>query len=188
MADTIITPEFRGAYVGIFRPTAPKDNPAGAKKFSIRAVFPPNADLSALKASAAEVAQIKWGKNIPKGLRSPFRTNDELDNPIAGIGDDWIVMTFSANENAPPGVVDSKLQRVIDDTKCYSGAWYAAEVRAYAYEQAGNKGVGFGLQNVIKTRDDEPLGNGRRPPEKTFADFVKGLGGDLETMSDPIFN
>lgn len=188
MADTIITPEFRAAYVGLFRPSAPKDNPNGPKKYSIRAMFPPTADISALKAAASEAARTKWGSNIPKVMRSPFRRNDELENPVAGIGDDWIVMTFSANESAPPGVVDETLQRVIDDSKCYSGAWFAAEVRSYAYDQAGNKGVGFGLQNVMKTRDDEPIGNGRRPPEKVFAAFAKPSAGGGARSADAIFD
>lgn len=177
MADKLITPEFRAAFVGLFRATAPKDNPNGAKKYSIRAAFPPDADLSAMKRAAGEAAQEKWGTNVPKTLRSPFRLNEELDNPIPGVGDDWVVMTFSAAEDRRPGLVDANLNDIIDDSEVYSGAWFRAQVRAYGYDQAGNKGVSFGLENVQKTRDDDRLGRGKVPASKAFEAFGGGGGG-----------
>lgn len=170
MADNLLTPNFRACYISVFRATAQKnpDGTMGKAKFSIRAAFPPTTDLKALKAEAAQAAKDKWGANMPKTLRSPFRLNEELDNPVVGIGDDWIIMTFSANEDQRPGIVDAKLQDIIDDSQVYSGAWYRAQVRAFAYDNAGNKGVSFGLQNVQKVRDDDPLGGGRTPANKAF--------------------
>ena len=169
MADTLISPEFRAAFISVFKATLPRDaKPDQKPKFSVRAAFPPTTDMSALKREAASVAREKWGDNVPKSLRSPFRRNDELDNPIAGIGDDWIVMTFSANADRRPGIVDGKLQDIIDENDIYSGAWYRAQIRGYAYEQQGNKGVSFGLQNIQKLRDDDPIGGGRPPASKAF--------------------
>lgn len=168
MADKIITPEFRAAFVGLFRPTAPRENPDGKKKYSIRAVFMPGTDMSALKAAAKTVAGEKWGAQMPKTMRSPFRTNEELDNPIPGVPDDAVVMTFSANEDRKPGLVDAGLQDIIDDSEVYAGAWFRAQVRAYAYDTQGNRGVAFGLENVQKTSDDDPLGSGRMPASKAF--------------------
>ena len=176
MAENRITPEFRAGYVGLFRASAPKEDPNGKKKFSIRAIFMPGADLKQLKLDAEAAAIEKWGANVPKNLRSPFRRNDELDNPVAGIPDDWIIMTFSANEDRRPGVVDANLQDIIDESECYSGAWYRAQVRAFAYEAKGNKGVSFGLQNVQKLRNDDPLGSGNIPASKAF-DAVPTEGG-----------
>lgn len=170
MADNLITPEFRAAFISVFRATAMKnaDGSTSKPKYSIRACFPPKADLSALKKEANAAAQDKWGDKIPKTLRSPFRLNEELEAPIIGIGDDWTIMSFSANEDRRPGIVDAKLQDIIDDADVYSGAWYRCQVRAFAYDTAGNKGVSFGLQNVQKLRDDDPLGNGRIPASKAF--------------------
>ena len=172
MTDSIIiiTPEFRAAFISVFKATSMKnaDGSVNKPKYSIRAAFPPTAKLDALKKEALLAAQEKWGDKIPKTLRSPFRLNEELENPIVGIGDDWIIMSFSANEDRRPGIVDAKLQDIIDDADVYSGAWYRAQVRAFAYENAGNKGVSFGLQNVQKLRDDDPLGNGRIPASKAF--------------------
>jgi len=168
--DNLITPEFRAAFVSLFKATAGKnaDGTTNKPKFAIRACFPPTANIATLKKEAENAAKEKWGDKIPKTLRSPFRANEELENPIVGIGDDWIVMTFSANEDRRPGIVDAKLQDIIDDSDAYSGAWYRAQVRAFAYENAGNKGVSFGLQNVQKLRDDDPLGGGKIPANKAF--------------------
>lgn len=164
----IITPQFRAAFIGLFRPTAPRDNPDGKKKYSVRAVFMPDTDISDLKKAASQTVTDKWGKNPPKNLRSPFRTNEELDNPIPGVPDDAVVMTFSANEDRRPGLVDARLQDIIDESEVYSGAWFRAQVRPYAYEASGNRGVAFGLENVQKMQDDEPLGGGRMPASKAF--------------------
>jgi hypothetical protein len=186
-ADNQITPEFRAAFISVFKATSMKnaDGSVNKPKFSIRAAFPPTAKLDALKKEAEMAAREKWGDKIPKTLRSPFRTNEELENPIVGIGDDWIIMSFSANEDRRPGIVDSKLQDIIDDADVYSGAWYRAQVRAFAYESAGNKGVSFGLQNVQKLRDDDPLGNGRIPASKAFepVDVPAAAGGGAKTAT-----
>ena len=187
MSEKILTPHFRAAFISLFRATSMKqaDGSDGQPKFSIRACFPPTADLTQLKKEAEQAAKDKFGDKIPKTLRSPFRTNEELENPIVGIGDDWIIMSFSANEDRRPGIVDSKLQDIIDDSDVYSGAWYRAQVRAFAYENAGNKGVSFGLQNVQKLRDDDPLGNGRIPASKAFepVDVPAAAGGGAKTAT-----
>lgn len=168
MADTTITPEFRCAFVAVFKPSKPKDS-VQDPKYSVRAAFPPTTDLKALKALAGKAAVDKWGEGkVPKNMRSPFRTNAELDNPIQGIGDDWIVMTFSAPQDRRPGLVDAKLNDIIDESLVYSGMWARAEVRPYAYDQQGNKGVAFGLQNLQKLRDGEPLGAAKMPASKVF--------------------
>jgi hypothetical protein len=186
-ADNLITPEFRAAFISVFRATSMKnaDGSVNKPKFSIRAAFPPTAKLDALKKEAEMAAREKWGDKIPKTLRSPFRLNEELENPIVGIGDGWVIMSFSANEDKRPGIVDAKLQDIIDDSDVYSGAWYRAQVRAFAYENAGNKGVSFGLQNVQKLRDDDLIGSGRIPASKAFepVDVPAAAGGGKTATS-----
>lgn len=189
MAENILTPEFRAAYISVFKARAQKqeDGSMGKAKYSIRACFPPTSDLSKLKAEAEQVARDKWGDKLPKTLRSPFRTNEELETPVVGIGDDWVIMTFSANEDRRPGLVDAKVQDIIDEEDVYSGAWYRAQVRAFAYENSGNKGVSFGLQNVQKLRDDEPLGAGRVPANKAFEAVDEPAAGSASKTASSIF-
>lgn len=171
MTDNVLTPKFRGAWVNLFRASKNKDaSPEAKAKFSIRAVFEPGTDLGILKREAETALAEKFGPDKakwPKNLRSPFRRNDELDNPIVGVADEAVVMTFSANEDRRPGIVDARLNDIIDESEVYAGAYYRAQVRAFYYENKGNKGVSFGLQNVQKLADGEPMG-GRMSAAKAF--------------------
>lgn len=185
MTNNIITPKFRAAYISVFRATKPRGADPDAKaKFSIRACFPPDTDMTQLKAEAAMAAKEKWGDRIPKMLRSPFRRNDELENPIPGIGDDWVIMTFNANEDRRPGLVDMSNQDILDESEVYAGAWYRAQIRAFAYDASGNKGVSFALLNVQKLRDDEPIGSARIPASKVFEPVAVGDAKSAESLFD----
>ena len=176
MAEKLVTPEFRAAFVSVVRATASRVSPDN-KKYGIKAVFSPTTDITALKKAAEEAVKEKWPNGAPKGLRSPFRTNDELENPVVGVEDDAMVITFSSPENRRPGLVDRNLQDIIDETEVYAGCFLRAQVRPYAYDKAGNKGVAFGLENVMKTRDGDPLGSGRMPASKAFEGFGGKSGG-----------
>lgn len=175
MADNqkIVTQKFRAGFISIFKATSMRnaDGTTAPAKYSIKALFPPGTDMTSMKKAAAEAMTAKWGTQPPKNLRSPFRKNGELDNPTAGLGpdgDEWIVCTFSAQEGKKPGIVDVNREDIIDEAEIYSGAWYRAQVRAFAYEKSGNRGVSFGLENVQKVKDDEPIGSGRMPAAKAF--------------------
>jgi hypothetical protein len=183
MADNILTPYFRAGFISVFKPSKPTGSNQDPK-YSIRALFPPTTNLSDLKKAAEQVAKEKWPAGVPKTMRSPFRRNEELENPVPGIGDDWIVMTFSAPADKRPGILDAKLQDIIDEVEVYSGAWYRAQIRPFAYEQQGNKGVSFGLQNVQKVKDDEPLGAGRTPANKAFDAVADAGSGDAGSLFD----
>ena len=183
MADnqTCITPEFKAGFVALFAAKASKnqDGTMGAAKYSVRAFFPPNTDMSELKACATAAAIAKWGEKTPKILKSPFRTNAELENPVIGIPEDWILLTFSTNEKNRPGLVNEKNEDVKDELEIYSGCWLRAEVRAGGYETAGNKGVTFYLQNVQKLRNDTPLAGAKAPASKVFAPVAAAKPVDL---------
>lgn len=184
MANNINTPEFRGAFVQLFKARGMAGQPDSTPKFSIKAVFAPGTDLSLLKSEAQAAADEMWGAGkTPKLARSPFRKNGDFENPVPGYPDDAIVMTFSANEDKRPGVVDAQVQDIVDESQCYSGAYYRANVRAFAYDTAGNKGISFGLQNVQKLRDGEPLG-GRVPANKAFDAVAAPAGASAATMFD----
>lgn len=157
----VTTPEFRGCFLQVFRAGKPKNAKAEQlPNYSVRAAFPPETDLRVLKAQAEEAAKQKWPAGIPKTLRSPFRRNDELDNPVPGIPDDWIIMTFARREaDGRPSVFDQQVRDIepVNQSEVYAGAWYQASVNAYPYDNSGNKGVAFGLQGIQKRRDDTPL-------------------------------
>ena len=190
---SLITPEFRGTWVFLTHPQVKdKAKPENGKAYSITAYFPPEADLSQLKAAAQEAVVKKFGspEKAPKVYRSPFRLNEEQDKPQEGVPSDWIMMRFSMNEfdrngaQQRPGLVDAKLQDIIDPSEVYSGAWFRAQVNCSWYDQSGNKGVGFYLNNAQKTRDDEPLGGSRVPASKAFEAFGAPAGKPANSLFD----
>lgn len=169
----VTTPKFRVSYPNVFKA---KENPLSKKlEYSVVALFPKGADLSALKKAAQEVIETKWGKDKakwPKGLRSPFRDQtekakiDEVTGKTvlpAGHEEGGIFITLKSPTK--PGLVDENVQDIIEETQFYAGCWARASVNAYAYDNMGNRGVSFGLNNIQKVGDGDPLGGRTRPQD-----------------------
>ena len=68
---------------------------------------------------------------------------------------------LTASTKVKPQVVGrDNLTVELQPTDIYSGMYGAVTVRFFGYSNSGNKGVGCGLGNVMKTRDGEPLAGG----------------------------
>jgi len=155
---TIITPEFTGQFPHVFEPE--KNKMGGEDKYVITMVFSLE-DVAELKALAQEVAIEKWGKTMPSGLRSPFRNSDTPTKTGQIPAEDWGfgkgMIFVKASSKFQPGVVkkdeDGSVVEVISPREIYGGCKFQAEVSAYAYDTAGNVGVSFYLQNLMKTAD-----------------------------------
>lgn len=183
MADTVTTPEFRVSYANVFEPQ--KNDLSGKMEYSLVAIFPKGTDLSKLKGAASAVMVEKYGADQakwPQNMRIPFRKcserwKNENGKQIipAGYEDgDAIFMTLKSTKK--PGLVDAAVQDIFEQSQFYSGCFARASVRAYAYDNKGNRGVSFGLNNVQKIRDGEPLG-GRSRPTDDFEAVDVGTGG-----------
>ena len=176
MSDTkeikkITTPEFRASFPSVVKPTSFSE--AQEKKYEVTALFPVGTDLAPLMALAKQAAVDKWGDKIPTGLRSPFRDGSEkpdLDGYEPGVT--FIKMTTKQR----PGLVDAQVQPIIEEGEFYGGCYARATVTAFAYDQAGNRGVSFGLQNLQKTRDGDPF-SGRAKAEDDFEAITDVTGG-----------
>lgn len=175
MPDNVMTPEFRVSYPFIFRPGKAMD-PGQEPKYSVTMLFPPKADLSALKAAAKAAVVEKWGSDQakwPKGLRLPFRDQGEKDDKSGYVkGAAFIVATSKQR----PGLVDAAVQDIIEEREFYAGCYARATIRPFVYDIKGNKGVAFGLQNVQKLREGEPLG-GRSSPQADFEPVTQAGNG-----------
>jgi hypothetical protein len=168
-----ITPEFRVSYANVF--AAVKNDLNGKMEYSVVAIFPKGADLAPLKAAAEKAIAEKLGPDKakwPANLRHPFRkckerwqTKDGKEVIPAGYEDgEATFITLKSTQR--PGVVDASVTDIIDTVGFYSGCYARASVRAFYYDQKGNKGVSFGLQNIQKTRDGDPLGGRARPSDE----------------------
>jgi hypothetical protein len=191
MSTPIMTPNFRASYVKLLK--AEKNNLNGKMEYSVVALFPKEADLAQLKKAALDACVKKWGADKNKwpqknpvtgqgGVRSPFRdqaergkVSEETGQLVLPPGYVAGAIFINLKSEQKPGVVDENVQDIIDPSKLYSGCWLRATVNAYAYENKGNAGVAFGLNNVQKMRDDEPIGGNRTKATDDFAP-IAGAG------------
>lgn len=175
----VITPVFRVSFPNIFE--ARKNDLSGKEEYSLTAIFPKDADLTKMKAAAQEAMVKKWGadKNAwPTNIRSPFRDQAERAKTINGkqvLPDGYVAgavfMNFKSQQK--PGVVDKNVQVIIDASEFYAGCYAIASVMAFAYDNKGNRGVSFGLLNIQKVKEGDPLGT-RTKPENDFAPVEGG--------------
>lgn len=194
MAANVNTPKFRVSYPNVFKPFAfkPKGNePQKEPEYSIIALFKKGENLKVLEDAAKAAIIAKWGPDKakwPTGLKSPFRRQEELAKEVdgkrilpAGHEEGAIFIRFKSKQR--PGVVDQNVQDIIEESQFYAGCYARASVNAYAYDQMGNKGVAFGLGNVQKMGDGEPLGN-RTRPEHDFAPVTEEGAAPVSTGGD----
>ena len=176
-ANELVTGECRLSYVTLMEPRA--INNVGTPQYSLKILIPKTdtATLTALK-NAKEVA-VKNG--VTEG-KKPFATYsaaklatmtvalkdgdaDFPDNPeCAGC---W-VLNAKTPQDKPPGVLNEKKERVTNPTDIYSGMYGKVHIQLFPYDTAGNAGVGVSLQNVMKTKDGDPLGGARKRAEDVF--------------------
>lgn len=185
-----ITHEFRLSFPALLTPKAYQDQP---EKYSCVALFdkkinlskaPTNKASEALSVSMKEAfhnAMVeKFGpkEKWPKNYKTPFRDGEERsDTP----GYENCIFVTMSNKN-PPGVVNQQRQPVLNERDIYAGCYCRAEVIAFAYDKAGNRGVSFSLQNIQKVKDGEPFGS-RKNAEDVF-DSIEDGSDDESNYSD----
>lgn len=181
-ATQVISPPGRASYPHLATAQAPQDG-KGDPKFSLAIIFdeaatktPAFAAMKAAVEAAAEDAYPGKGKDmLAKGqLKSPFRTDCAAKNYTG------CAVFLNVRTTKKPGVVfgtkdpsTGKAKIIPDDQiekEIYPGAVVRFSGNAYAYNQAGNKGITFGLNNVQKVADGERI-DGRAEASEEFADL-----------------
>lgn len=180
----VLTPKFRVSFPQVFEPKAVGESTV--KKYSITMLFDP-AKIAAdpiqkdlwekVKIAARTCAQEKWGAQIPKGLKSPFRDGNEPGKAdYEGYGPGVIFLVCSTKTK--PGIVGPDKSAIIAPEEFYAGCWARATINPYAWTFMGKSGVSFGLQNIQKLADGEPFG-GRTRAENEFDAYA-----DLESADN----
>lgn len=176
MSKNVLTPNFRVSYPNVFK--AKKNELNGKDEYSMTALFPYGLDskeFDALKKEAARAIQEKWGDKKPANLRSPFRDQAEREKD-GKLPDGYVKghIFINLKSTQRPGLVDQARQDIIDETQFYAGCWARASVRAFAYDNKGNRGVSFGLQNIQKVKDGDPLSGRARAQDEFTAVETEG--------------
>lgn len=171
----IISPIARLSFPAFFTPESIDDKPDSEKKYSCSLLIPPGADLTLLKEAAVAAARAKWGDKVEDMLKEgklkrPFLKAEEkkYDGYLPG----WTLLR--ASSQTKPQVRDAMqvagslvVVKEEDPEIVYPGRWLQATLNAFAYDQKGNKGVAFGLNNVMLLHHDESL-SGRAKAEDEF--------------------
>ena len=183
--------EVRLSYCHLFQPEAVADG--GEKKYSVSIIIPKSntklvAEVKAAIEAAAAAGISKFGGRRPANLKTPLRDGDLERADDDAYADAWFI---NASSKGKPGVVkvmnvqgEKKLVEVTNEEEVYSGCYGVVSVTFFPFNNAGNKGVAAGLNNVLKTKDGTFLG-GRTSAQTDFGDMdLSGIG---ESGDDDVF-
>lgn len=159
----VLTGEVRLSYCNLTTPRAAQQG--GEPKYSVTLLIPKTdmatkADIDAAISAAANDALAKvWNGARPPQLRVPIYDGDGVRPSGVPFGDEckghW-VMTAST-KNKPQVVGMDNINCELAPSDIYSGMYARVTIRFFGYSNSGNKGIGCGLGNVMKTRDGEAL-------------------------------
>ena len=176
--------EVRLSYCHLFQPEAVADG--GEKKYSVSIIIPKSntklgAEIKAAIEAAAAAGLAKFGGRRPANLKTPLRDGDLERADDDAYADAWFI---NASSKGKPGVVkvmnvqgEKKLVEVTNEEEVYSGCYGYVSVNFFAFNNAGNKGVAAGLNNVLKTKDGDYLG-GRSSAQSEFGDDLDKYGNE----------
>lgn len=175
IATKCLTGEVRISFAHLSRPYS---NNGGEPKYSCTILVPKtdtatyNDLKNALNAAYEAGVNDKWKGSRPQ-LRYPVIYDGDGVRPSGeAFGEEckghWVLTASSKQQ--PQVVHQSNIRVQLAETDIYSGMYARVTVNFFPYENSGNRGVGCGLGNVLKTRDGEPL-SGRASAESDFKDL-----------------
>lgn len=167
----IITGKVRLSYTHIWepRPLTEEEIAIGAKpKYSAQLIIPKSdkktidainkAVEEAIEAGRPKLENAKTKKINKANLKLPLRDGDE-DEKTEGDPVYENCYFLNANSMRQPGVVDKKVQKIIDQDEIYSGCYARCSLTFFAFD-GKSKGIAVGLDNIQKLSDGEKLAGG----------------------------
>lgn len=159
----VLTGECRLSYCNLTTPRAAQQG--GEPKYSVTLLIPKTdvatkADIdAAIQAAANEALSKVWNGARPPQLRVPIYDGDGVRPSGVPFGDEckghWVVTASTKNKPQVVGIDNINCELAPSDI--YSGMYARVTIRFFGYSNSGNKGIGCGLGNVMKTRDGEAL-------------------------------
>jgi hypothetical protein len=145
-------------------------------------------DLTKLKNAIAQAAKNEFGTNIDLKTLDLKRIQDGDLKDRSEYTGQWVVK--AATRLKAPGVVDSKLNKILDPGEIYSGVWANVNVTVKAYSQP-NKGVTLYLNHVQKVKDGEPIAGGPKATdvfEELEIDVDDSMSANPEAADEGMFS
>ncbi|MFB0845740.1 DUF2815 family protein [Paenibacillus oleatilyticus] len=188
IATKMVTGKVRLSYANIWEP---KENDQGQLKYSC-ALLIPKTDKETLRKIKSIVdalkaeASTKYRGKLPANFKLPLHDGDEEKPEDENYAGHYFLNAYA---NTKPGIAKpigkeadgrTKFQEITDTTEVYSGCYAKVSINFYLYDNK-SKGIGVGLNNIVKVQDGESLA-GRSSINDDFAseDFDIDLDGDEE--------
>ena len=159
----VLTGECRLSYCNLTTPRAAQQG--GEPKYSVTLLIPKTdvatkADIdAAIQAAANEALSKVWNGARPPQLSVPIWDGDGVRPSGVPFGDEckghWVMTASTKNKPQVVGIDNINCELAPSDI--YSGMYARVTIRFFGYSNSGNKGIGCGLGNVMKTRDGEAL-------------------------------
>lgn len=164
----VLTGEVRLSYEHLSTPYANPNQPGAEPKYSVTLLIPKTdvatkADIdSSIKAAYEKAVADEWKGARPQLRAALIYDGDGLRNDGSKFGPEcaghWVI---TASTKRKPQVVDiSNINVELAPQDIYSGMYARVTLNFFSFNANGNRGVGCGLGNVLKTRDGEPLSGG----------------------------
>ena len=159
----VLTGEVRLSYVHLIEPRTnkPGDDPKYSATLLIpKTDFATKADIDAsIQAAAQDAVSKVWNGAAPPQLRVPIYDGDGVRQSGEPFGEEcrghWVMSASTFNKPQVVGI--QNINQELPPREVYSGMYARVTIRFFGYSNSGNKGIGCGLGNVMKTRDGEPL-------------------------------
>lgn len=189
----------RFSFMNVF---TPKADLSGRMKYSCQCLIP-KTDKKLIAQIEADIKQAVL-KGVEKGkfksaaiskspnFKDPLRDGDQYFEEAPGPareacrGHMFFNASQTAEGNAPPVKVDAYNQPIMNPEDLYSGCWGMVNGNFYAFSANGSNGVAFGLNGIMKKRDDDRL-DGRENAMEAFgqyADLPDEAGGEVAGGSE----
>ena len=170
LGDTqVVTGEVRFSYVNLFEAKKFRDTDAEGK-YSVTILVPKTdtrtveAIKAAIQKAAEKGAQKHFGGRVPTNVANTFKDGDTEVNDLGELkcetnpelkGHYYMRLATKFQ----PKVLDANRQEILNPLEVYSGCYGKVSLTCCAYSGEGKRGVSAVLNNVMKTRDGEPLVN-----------------------------
>ena len=173
---TVIGP-VRFSYLHVFEPYAHKEG--DEKKYSAVLLIPKSDKALVAQVEKAiqmcynaSVNEVWGGKTPPMKNVTCLQDGDEPKSDGESRGEAYagnFFLNSKSKVDRQPGIVDKNRKPILNSEECYSGCWGYASIAFSAYSNNGNMGISCYLNNLMKTKDGEPLGAGRTSAADDFA-------------------
>lgn len=175
----VLTGEVRLSYVNLVAPRVNSSNPNADPRYSVTLLIPKsdtavkqNIDAS-IEAAATDAQAKLWGGVRPPVMPNPVHDGDGVRENGTPYGPEckgcWVITASSKQK--PQVVHQSDINTELAPQDIYSGMYARVTINFFGYNQAGRRGIGCGLGNVMKTREGEAFAGST----SAAADFA-GIG------------